>query len=178
MKIAIYFSTVVEEVLRYLDSWSYVSNNMTTNGSTNILAAPCDPPKNMVANNITSTSVTVQWSYHGNCPKPGFIQGYRLTYQMHGIVPSPSASLRVSGENKTRAILNGLRPYSTYRIQLQVYTATGREGKPSTALVKTKEGGENVNIGGHEMSIKVVISVIITHAKLPQNTFPGSSLVA
>ena len=121
---------------------------MTTNGSANILAAPCDPPKNMMANNITSTSVTVQWRYHGNCPKPGFIQGYRLTYQMHGIVPSPSASLRVSGENKTRAILNGLRPYSTYRIQLQVYTATGREGKPSTALVKTKEGGENVDIGG------------------------------
>ena len=122
---------------------------MKTNQSATFSAVPCDPPKNMAVKNVTATSIIVHWSYHGNCSVPGFIQGYRLAYQMHGTVPSPRTFLKVTGRNKSTVLLKGLKPYSTYSIQLQVMTATGKDGRPSTAWVRTKEGGRRINMARH-----------------------------
>ena len=108
-----------------------------------ILTVPCDPPSNIAVNDVTATTVTVRWTYQSNCSVPGFIRGYRL---MYGVVPSSFVFLQVTGENNKAVVLKGLRPYSTHHIRLQVMTATGRDGRPSTVWVRTHEGGTCVNM--------------------------------
>lgn len=68
---------------------------------------------------------------------------------MYGVVPSSFVFLQVTGENNKVVVLTGLRPYSTYHIRLQVMTATGRDGRPSTVWVRTHEGGTCVNMAQH-----------------------------
>ena len=109
------------------------------------LAAPCDPPKHITVNDVAATTASIQWTYYSNCSVPGFIRGYRLIYDLQGAVPSPPTFLQVPGENTKATVLTGLKPYSSYRIRLQVMTASGRDGQPSTVWIRTKEGGTYVN---------------------------------
>ena len=114
-------------------------------------------------NNITATTVYIQWNCNGNCSVPGFIRGYRLIYDLQSVVPSPSLFLQVVGENNKAVVLKGLRPYSTHHIRVQVMTASGRDGLPSTVWARTQEGGTSKNMGYPRKSRDRTMTFVTSH---------------
>ncbi|KAL9957849.1 hypothetical protein ACROYT_G034798 [Oculina patagonica] len=135
--------------------------------------APCDPPKSIAVNDVTATTADIQWTYHSNCSVPGFIRGYRLIYDLQGAVPSPPAFLQVMGENTKAVVLTGLKPYSTYRIRIQVMTASGRDGQPSTVWVRTQEGVPSKAPSGLEAFVVLETEIYLRWSSVPQGSQNG-----
>ena len=100
------------------------------------LSAPCQPPKQLTARDVTDTSATLEWVYDGACASAGLITGYRVNYTTDG----KAAQMDIPDANITTALLEQLTPQTSYRIEVMVLTADGRNSPPSNMVeLTTKE---------------------------------------
>ncbi|XP_076307988.1 tyrosine-protein phosphatase Lar-like isoform X2 [Tachypleus tridentatus] len=108
-----------------------------------------DEPMNVKVEPISSTSLQVQWKRPANKDKNGLIRGYQIHIQEkdenNGSV---GAAIRFAVTNEVEEAYNvtGLRPDTTYTVQVATVTwkGDGIHSHPRTS--KTKRGGEIVDM--------------------------------
>ena len=94
-----------------------------------------EQPEDVVALNITSDSLTLEWTepHHNNAP----ILGYRVMYQ-----PDISNStVEVINTVSTFVEIAGLHPGVTYHFTVVAFNAIGDSAPSDVALVRTLEEG-------------------------------------
>lgn len=97
---------------------------------------PSLAPQNVTVQSLNSSSFVLTWG-----PVPlqyanGRIQGYRVRVWEQNVT---NVSYSV---NKEMILVEGLQPYTTYKVEVSAYTSVG-EGNGSFLLVTTLKAGES-----------------------------------
>ena len=115
-----------------------------------VIVVPNAPPANTTGNNVTSTSIFVQWDEVPVDNQNGIIVNYTVTYTKlpYG---SPTAKVVVTAP-KRNATLTGLDKFTNYNITVFASTAKGGGNKSEPIIVITDEDSK-YNSGEHSLMI-------------------------
>ena len=101
-----------------------------------MIAVPNAPPTNVKGNNITSTSIFVQWNEVPADNQNGIVVNYTVTYAE---LPSGDSGKEIVIAPRTNATLTGLKKYTSYSITVFASTAKGGGNKSEPIIVITDE---------------------------------------
>ncbi|OWF40124.1 protein sidekick-like [Mizuhopecten yessoensis] len=87
-------------------------------------ATPTDSPKNVNAIPVSSTSVNVSWSDVPALDQNGLISGYKVQYES-AIENIPPVMQDVPGNQTYSVLIQGLRKFVSYQMQVLAYTRMG-----------------------------------------------------
>ncbi|XP_021344354.1 protein sidekick-1-like, partial [Mizuhopecten yessoensis] len=87
-------------------------------------ATPTDSPKNVKAIPVSSTSVNVSWSDVPALDQNGLISGYKVQYES-AIENIPPVMQDVPGNQTYSVLIQGLRKFVSYQMQVLAYTRMG-----------------------------------------------------
>ncbi|XP_075422091.1 protein sidekick-1 isoform X2 [Ascaphus truei] len=92
-------------------------------------SVPSTPPENVSAEAVSSTKILLSWATIPESNQNGLILGYKVLYKPKDLDTDPS-SLLVKGNQTLSVLLESLRKYVTYEIQVLAFTRIG-DGVPS-----------------------------------------------
>ena len=101
-----------------------------------VIAVPSVPLDNITANNVTSTSIFVQWNKVPAENQNGIIVSYTITYTE---VPGGNSGTKIVIAPRTNATLTGLKKFTNYSITVFASTAKGGGNKSEPIIVITDE---------------------------------------
>ncbi|CAH3030418.1 unnamed protein product, partial [Porites evermanni] len=110
------------------------------------------PPTNVKGNNVTSTSIFVQWDEVPADNKNGIVVNYTVTYAE---LPSGDSGKEIVIAPRTNATLTGLQKFTNYSITVFASTSKGGGNKSEPIIVITDEDqpdGAPQNVRGHNTS--------------------------
>ena len=99
-----------------------------------VIVVPNAPPANVTGNNVTSTSIFVQWDEVPADNQNGNIVNYTVTYTE---VPSGNIGTKIVIAPRTNATLAGLKKYTNYSITVFASTAKGGGSRSDPIIVIT-----------------------------------------
>ncbi|XP_013772759.2 tyrosine-protein phosphatase Lar-like, partial [Limulus polyphemus] len=106
-----------------------------------------DEPRNVKMEPVSSTSLQVQWNPPANKDKNWPIKGYQIHIQEkdqnNGLVGAP-IRFHVSNEDVEAYNITGLKPDTTYAVQVAAVTRKGVGTRSHPRTAKTRGGGETV----------------------------------
>ena len=97
---------------------------------------PNAPPSNVRAQNLSSTSIFVQWSNVPKADQNGAILSYTVTYKA---LPDGSPQTKVVSAPTTEVALTGLNKYTNYSISVFASTVKGDGNVSEPVIVITDE---------------------------------------
>ncbi|XP_067911915.1 protein sidekick-1 isoform X2 [Heterodontus francisci] len=102
-------------------------------------SVPSSAPGNVTAEAVSSTQILVMWGPVPESDQNGLILGYKILYQEKDSESGTHTHL-VKGNFTQSVVLNGLRKYSQYEIQVLAFTRIG-DGMPSSPVLieRTKD---------------------------------------
>ena len=101
-----------------------------------VIVVPNAPPANVTGNNVTSTSIFVQWDEVPADNQNGIIVNYTIT---HTELPNGSPISQVVNAPKRNATLTGLKKFTNYSITVFASTAKGGGNRSDPIIVITDE---------------------------------------
>ena len=101
-----------------------------------VIAVPNAPPANITGNNITSTSIFVQWNEVPADNQNGIIVYYTITYAE---LPAGDSGTKIVVAPRTNATLAGLKKFTNYSITVFASTAKGDGNRSEPIIVITDE---------------------------------------
>ena len=101
-----------------------------------VIAVPNAPPANITGNNVTSTSIFVQWNEVPADNQNGIIVYYTVTYTE---VPSGNPGTKIVIAPRTNATLTGLKKFTSYSITVFASNAKGDGNRSEPIIVITDE---------------------------------------
>ena len=110
-------------------------------GGVFVIVVPNAPPANVTGNNVTSTSIFVQWDEVPADNQNGIIVNYTVTYEK---VPSVNPGTKIVIAPRTNATLTGLEKYTNYSITVFASTAKGGGSRSDPIIVITDEDSKYI----------------------------------
>ncbi|XP_078096275.1 protein sidekick-1 [Mustelus asterias] len=102
-------------------------------------SVPSAAPGNVTAEAVSSTQILVMWGPVPESDQNGLILGYKILYQEKDSESATHTHL-VKGNFTQSVVLNGLRKYSQYKIQVLAFTRIGDGVSSSPVLIeRTKD---------------------------------------
>ena len=101
-----------------------------------VIAVPNAPPANITGNNITSTSIFVQWNEVPADNQNGIIVYYTITYAE---LPAGDSGTKIVVAPRTNATLTGLKKFTNYSITVFASAAKGDGNRSEPIIVITDE---------------------------------------
>ena len=101
------------------------------------LTVPSSPAHNVLAYNITSTSIYLSWDPPPDDQRNGIIVQYSIR-----IVPPLGGTIVYFNSTATSIVVTPLSPYTTYRCSVAAATSMGRGPFSGAIMVQTHEAGE------------------------------------
>jgi Fibronectin type III domain len=109
--------------------------------SANATAVPGEPPQNIMAEAVDSTSIRVVWDPPPANKQNGIISYYKLYYAEYSRPDSEAVEMMLKSPASTEFIVEELKKWTRYRIWLVAGTVVG-DGPPSAPIiVRTQEDG-------------------------------------
>ena len=106
-----------------------------------VIVVPNASPANVTGNNVTSTSIFVQWDEVPADNQNGIIVNYTVTYAE---VPSVNRGTKIVIAPRTNATLTGLEKYTNYSITVFASTAKGGGSRSDPIIVITDEDSKYI----------------------------------
>ena len=118
-----------------------------------IASVPASPPLDVMASNITSTTITLTWTEVPAIHQNGVILGYGVEYTQTTFDSVPTTqNVTVTS---TLAVLTGLEEYVEYSIQVRAYTEEGPGPYSDVLIVTTSEDSKLIR---NDVSLMLYIS--------------------
>lgn len=104
--------------------------------------APCQPPQNLIVQNLSCNSFLLTWDPVPQGFANGRIQGYRVrAWELKHWIASGIPNVTTVDNATTSALIGGLKPGTKYTVQISAFTSVG-EGVITQINVTTIEGGK------------------------------------
>lgn len=104
------------------------------------IVVPGAPPQAVQARSENPTSASVSWQAPPCVQTNGEIVRYE--YSLEGVDPWATADTKVLTAVETRGRVDGLTPFTRYRVKVRAYTARGAGPWSPEVFVTTKGAGE------------------------------------
>ena len=107
---------------------------------------PSKAPENFTVTECSSTSITAYWQLPPADSRNGIIAGFKLFYKRKDSVASPTMIILNNGKIHAKNVTE-LNEYTEYEFQVLAFTSVGDGPKSSVEVERTREDGENNNLG-------------------------------
>ena len=104
-------------------------------------SAPSQPPPNVQAYNLSSTSIRVTWSAISQSDVNGVLVGYEISYWEAAIV-TEYPRVRTVTHITYEYVMSNLQHFTVYSVQVRAYTMAGKGPKSAIVNVSSDEDGE------------------------------------
>ena len=100
--------------------------------------APGEPPQNVTAYNVSSTSLHVEWKEVKKTSRNGIILGYLIKYKKSN---GKYLLKNITSPTKLHTVISGLSVWTEYSVSVAAYTKVGL-GPSANVTVSTDEGSK------------------------------------
>lgn len=110
------------------------------------LSVPSRPPGNIKGNNLTSTSIVIQWSPISSRYAHGVLLGYKISYVTADAPNNRTWSETVVNQSATSAVIANLRKFTTYMVSVEGFTSKGSGIESKCVAVTTDEDSKIMTV--------------------------------
>lgn len=107
---------------------------------------PSQPPGNFAVIAKSSTSITASWQLPPKYARHGIITGFKLFYKKRNTTLEPT-SFTIHNRTTNTKVVAKLEEDTEYEFQVLAFTSVGDGPKSSVEVERTREDGENNNLG-------------------------------